>query len=1234
MADQPTLAVPLHLDVLVANQSVLGRDTFRWWQFNYQALKHGKSPQPMAFDRSEGGPGPGVHLSWTLPDALRHSPADQPHGKFPLVPNRWLIVRIHEAGARKAAAWVLESDCPVTSAAATADTEHTSQYLPTPETITAWKNSTHPVRKATSLDPGTGTVQVARLGVPFPLADWSERASDVPLFLTALAPGNPLFAGYVPHHAGVFSFHDPLTGIDSAQLSYCVIGWYSNPKQDILADGATDGAALTKVLKHLDWALPDGTTTAPTGRSVFHGASFAVDWNRDGPAPAGDPLQTIRDNGKLNVGIGNTATDAFAALTAPQIDDPAKSRLLRAFQHNLLPLLNEPGGDALLDQAIRRGWYHARPGGHSWTITEKSSQGDTGTTLTPAEKQWLNDLNKDQADLDQALATLHSLQERVHGLWFKKGQLSVPENRWPAPPHGVGDLDAFGTRLDEELDPKRPGSAAAQLVGQFAAIQALLPKVPRPGRDSGNAQAAWRKGIADFAATKNLDLGKTLKPVAAPRYWQGNNPVIALAGVEPPPAATRTRGLRVRPEGSLITEFRPNTTSSIGTTQVQGQLDLIGDLSNIPIGAVQPLLREFLLLNLANAAKTPDGPYTGVRPAIPLTPWQQPWAPLFLEWSGTYTHIPLTEGTTRNWTFDGTDYHLTNLPARTKQRTVEGITLLSPHTRTHFRSRLDMFVRQYGAKSDLAGIDELLTKTDDWKFLTQELTGFHQLLALRDTRPFREPASSETLGTHPLAQLLGHSDSPGLPAYAQGRADASPLLPDGPALPFHGTVHGGFHFTDLRIYDAFGRSLDIMESGPSSGVLDETNFPVRIDTALTSDRPIDPQIASMIQLPPRVLQHARLDIRLLDAHDTTKVYQRDPDVTPIAGWILPNHLDNSILLYAPDGSALGEYRLYAGTSTAERGRWTPPPHSRLTLKDVSTRAPAVHDVITARRLATEAGFTAFLDAIDTTLRTTDPLGNRADTHLSLLVGRPLALLRTRLSLQLDGDPLTATGWAATFAPPTADLTNHSFAVRLGDLSNHQDGVIGYFNPAIGYNIFHSTAAAPGPYIRQIGPPGTGDNYLQLTFDRGTHLDATVLADPRAALHAHTGILPVKRYDLPQEHVERALAAMEITFRTGPLMTSVTPTHSGPTNQPEHPNAVAHPTPAEQNGTWTWWEPNRDGTWNGYDLIDTTNTAASGPVPNTLREGVLQLTADLDDTASMKDSPPPPAEEDTSPRNAT
>ncbi|WP_052441578.1 hypothetical protein, partial [Streptacidiphilus anmyonensis] len=1185
------LAVPVQLDALVVNQAVTARDTFRWWQFAYPSLAHWKSPEPLALDRSVGGQKPGVYLNWTLPEALRHSAADTPSGQYPLVPNRWLIVRLSGTSRRQAAAWVLESDCPHTPAVTTADSADTSMYLAEPGLIDAWKSSADPIRRATTLNPAATTVQVAALGVSFPLGQWSERAAQ-PMFLSAVAPSNPLFSSYLAHNLGVFSFHDPLTGIDDDTLSYFVLGWYSDPAQDILAPAGSDATAYTDLLQQLGWTLSGGSTS-PTDQSVLHGAAFSVDWHRTGPAPADDPLQAIRDSGELNIGVGNTTVDAFTALIGPQLDDPAKARLLRAFQYDLLQQLNEINGDALLDEQIRQAWFGSKAGGYSWTIVDDSSDGSTATTLTADEQQWLTQLNQAQTELDAALTSLYSLQWQLHALWLKNGHLSDPANTFPQPPSGVGDLTQFQSRLADQLDPQHPGSTAARLVAQFGIVQQLLPQVPQPDRTgTDNAQQALRNGIAAFATGKQLAPGKMLKAVAAPRYWQANNPVVVLSGVQGPPSATGTGALPVRPCDDLVTGFTLNPTSTVGAAAVAGLLGVVGSLAAVPTSAAQPLLQEFLLLDPGNAATiatatgqpqaqlaaamTAHDPaaYTGSLPALNLTGWQQPWSPMFLEWSGTYTSVPFAAGDAPSWTFDGLDYRLaaTASSVPSEQRVIGGISLLSPHAGNVFGSRLDAFVRQYGTDTELAQIDQWIASVYGWRFLAQELTGFQQLLSLRDSRAFRRPTDTDQLSGYPVAGLTGYGDGSGgggvvpsaltLPPASQGQVNTVPFFPNGPALPFHGARQGGFYFTDFQLYDKFGRTLYVIQSGQSSGLFDYADFPVRIDPALAPERALVPKVDSVLQLPPRLLQYARLDVRLLDATDDTLVYEQDPQVMPISGWVLPNHLDNSILVFAPDGTALGEFRLYAQADGGKLGQWTPPPHSGVTLDDVGRLAPHLRDMLSSPQLATEAGFQAFLASIDQTLWTTDPLGNRADANLSVLIGRPLALLRTRLQFQLDGDPITDTGWAATFTQPTPDLLSYRLSVRLGDQATRQDGVIGYFSGS-NYDVFNSTVAAPAEpaqdYVRVIGPVGStaGGNYLQLTFAPQTYQYVTVLADPRAAIHAYTGILPVKQFDIPQQFVDGALSAMEVNFNLGPLLTVLGPSPAEGGTPPTHPQSIVH-----------------------------------------------------------------------------
>jgi len=81
----------------------------------------------------------------------------------------------------------------------------------------------------------------------------------------------------------------------------------------------------------------------------------------------------------------------------------------------------------------------------------------------------------------------------------------------------------------------------------------------------------------------------------------------------------------------------------------------------------------------------------------------------------------------------------------------------------------------------------------------------------------------------------------------------------------------------------------------------------------------------------------------------------------------------------------------------------------------------------------------------------------------------------------------------------------------------------------------------------------------------------------------------------------------VSFRMGPLLTTLQPS---PAPQPAFAQAIACSMPAEQNGSWAWWEATEDGGFTGYELIDAVNSAKLLTTRATLREGALQLTINL------------------------
>lgn len=1254
-----TLLVPMELDALVANNQLVARDTFRWWTFNYNALDKYKCPEPLAFNQFITGQNTGVYLHWTLPRSLRSGQTGATIGSdasYPLMPNRWLIARLSRTSSQPLTAWILESDCPTSPSTDKSVIANTSAYLINPAILAMWQSSADSNRKNANVSSADASNPMyVNLGIPFDQNTWSERAAPT-MFLTAVAAGNAEFSAYVAHNMNIFSFYDALTSIDKDTVSYFVTGWYSDITKDIVVPGSsgfTGGATVDDVLNILEWTMANNASPVSVNKSLYTGMIFSLDWDRTGSPPGDDPnknispdpLQTIRQTKKINVAIGNTTIDAFSTLLGQQLagyeDADRTIALLRAFQYDLLPLLNDINGDALLEEKLRAAWFNSKPGGTRWAIVADSAAGDSkpdlqNADLTPTEAAWLLQLNIDQKALDDEMAILYSLQWALHAAWWKRGHVQYLF------PNQTGYTAAS---FDPLFDTTKNDSLLSLVLAQLQKINGMLANVPQPIETPNvNSQDAFLNGIAAFAQKKNISAGKILKALSQPRYWKANNPVVVISGVEPSSASDPDASLTVRLTSQVINGF--NVGGNPVNAGVLGKvLPVLTNTQAMP-DAIPALFLEFFLLDPGNASviaplinQTPDmvktvmtghkaADYQGTLPDTSLDSWSQPWNPMYLEWKVNYTYIPYATNGNLNWIFDGTDYILApNAVADTKTAQIGGISLLSPHAQFVFGARLKKFIDTYGDQKELQQLYDWIGIVDDWKFLAQELVNFGDMLTQRDGRAFRRPgveAINYNNTALSLADVMGFpggtSGTPySTPPTGQGLVNNVPFILNDVNVDFHGVCQGQIYFTDLIVYDKFGRILNIILSSSSSGLYDAKNFPLIRDAALYINQNMTPSIAAPAQLPPRLLQHARLDMLLVDQMDDSKILNLNADVNPICGWMIPNHLDQGLLLYASDGTSVGELRLIQPVTGAKQVKWSQPPHSALTLDQINTLAPHVYAFINAAQGRGETEFQALLSAIDSTLWTIDPLGSRNDQNLSVLVGRPLALVRTKLQLSLDGQPISDVGWKSTFTPPAPDFLN-TFSVRFGDQATREDGVIGYFIEK-NYGQFNSVVAplTGQTYVTQIGPLGNANgNYINLQVNDQSIVNVTLLVDPRASIHATTGILPVKELTIPARFIEDPLANMEIAFHVGPLLTRILPTSTAAGQTPAFSNSVDYLPIAEQNGTWSWWEkviadsnaqPPVD-TWQGYDLAKALPNAELKGISSTLREGLLQLVADF------------------------
>lgn len=277
-----------------------------------------------------------------------------------------------------------------------------------------------------------------------------------------------------------------------------------------------------------------------------------------------------------------------------------------------------------------------------------------------------------------------------------------------------------------------------------------------------------------------------------------------------------------------------------------------------------------------------------------------------------------------------------------------------------------------------------LIKLEAMPVLSQTLGGFNAALMTREQVlqiPIEDPVEDDFLTsvhfTSDVAKAVGRHH----PAAPRSAKVFSPIRT------------GTMTLNTLRLIDTFGQ---------------QWNAPVE-GARLVASNSLSNQDQTKIYLPPRFSTPARLNFRWLAAlsgqEGVDEVEMNSaPVTTPICGWLIANHFDNSVMVYDNTGRALGSIN-----SLAE---WMPAPDSndRIAASDI----PNLHLRRLVRRLVIDAGtpsdqnpirqhfLQSFLSTIDSAMEAIEPASFAQHEALALLMGRPIAVVRARVDLQLRG----------------------------------------------------------------------------------------------------------------------------------------------------------------------------------------------------------------------------------------
>jgi hypothetical protein len=175
----------------------------------------------------------------------------------------------------------------------------------------------------------------------------------------------------------------------------------------------------------------------------------------------------------------------------------------------------------------------------------------------------------------------------------------------------------------------------------------------------------------------------------------------------------------------------------------------------------------------------------------------------------------------------------------------------------------------------------------------------------------------------------------------------------------------------------------------------------------------------------------------------------------------------------------------------------------------------------------------------------------ADAGLSVLIGRPVAVVQTALRLDISGRPAPNPSWSCLSSTEWI-VTDNAFAsvefpVVLGDVDNLNDGLVGFFMPGqdgtYDLSTFYSEGADANADSGVIQP--TQDTILLTPTPKlddpepppfaAETLPLLILLDPRAPIHATTGILPTEILQIPSDMAVAAMSTLEMSFLVAPIL---------------------------------------------------------------------------------------------------
>jgi hypothetical protein len=1213
----------------------------------------------------------GIHLHWALPDALAHGEvSDQDKEvRFRPAPNRFLVVRFASSRSpdtpAAVRAWVVESDSGSSTPDASVRNARTRAVPLSPELkhplyeykgrVTAysdWKES-DPHRdpsRHTALGYGTETYAAAYPHCPNVFG---------------------FFDPFDSHCAdGLYQLGD------RSFLSYQVIGWHSdNGNGDPVAretarligeKKAVTPATLAEALKaNYHWSYDINEQELPA-RALYVGQLISLAW---------DPAKRYlaQTSAPVDVALGGTTAEALSALLASKSQNPASEMLLNELQYDLLGEYGLDGESNLRRAVHQRGFTPVSAGHDSATesgltwIVKRNNDDITADAellrkaLPDRVAKALQALNSAQSGYDTLGAEVAVRRRQVFADWVqyisRKGENLDVNNLVD---YLNAEIEALATdpddpqsgQLEKQLEERRV--ARDQAKTDLTSLLADKSVCPDPHKLEPAVAPRFYQPTDPVILLSGPDVNPSYRYGGDGRFDQGGNLICRLSsditreitiGNQTVNAQNqKLPRLPVQPSvdpasATLAAEFAALVAEAVFLDHRQAHW-LASSVSDDKTPAEQIQMAQYKYIGYQTTGpliplqpQTTTGPaesstvtetaikFTGVAPSLVGFVWhEQPWIPLILQWEAIFDPVYPVDVKTKysetlaldDFELDGDTGEMTYKgklpPANLNGKVYRGMVSLTNRTEINLTGQIDTYLKNHplDPANDPSAVQAMKRTLAELRSLrlsmmAQAMGGFHQQLQMRSQSlqlPVFDPSADPTYEA-PFVRQVAHAVGAENDAAALPAADYNPLRV------------GMLRLTRLRLLDAFGQVRDI-------GVN-------RVILSKGLQKPDDVSETRAL-LPLRIAQPARLSFRYRSASDDGMEMDSDPASSPVFGWVLLNRLDNALAIYSAAGTPIGSFNLHGPT-----WQGTPGPYGKFensvadSFKDanhllsdfaLNLGGGAPQNSQDGDRLKAFNDFlSALLDTIDHGAMGIVPDSYAQDQGLSLLMGRPLALVRADLRLDLHGG-LPAVNQSAEAldnavkafeqgnvydygSRDAAQFDRVRFPVRLGDAGKVNDGLVGYFvespqkKAEETYGTFYSPHAQGNN--KRVRPP-EGSGALKLALADQAPVTVTMLIDPRAPVHLSTGILPAKSIAVPPSHFADALKRIAVTFLTAPVLGG--------------PGTLELPVPNEAGHAWSWLtlqaDPQQRRQWQTQDIVVSPNPRAAFSAPASLSEGWLRL----------------------------